>query len=880
MAENVPEDKTPPKTIVLGTANFASATPLRRGDLASPPAIPDHELIRCIGGGSYGQVWLARNVMGGFRAVKIIHRQAFDNDRPFEREFRGIQNFEPISRFQENQVDILHVGRAEDYFYYVMELADDQAGGPAMNPDHYAAKTLRSEQERLGRLPIQSCLEVGLALSAALAFLHQRGLTHRDVKPSNVIYVNGVPKLADIGLVTGMDQTVSFAGTEGFIAPEGPGTPQADLYSLGKVLYEIGTGKDRQDYPEPPTLLGDLPDRQELLELSEIIKKACAPKPADRYASAEAMQADLLLLKTGKSVRHTHQLERRLKVMMRLAAATAAVVVLGIVPYYLAIREARRATATAKREAQQRQRAEAGEKKALTEAVRSHEVARLLGETLASAGPLVALGRDSSMLREILQKTAQRAARELTNQPEVAADLFLIIGKTYADMGQFTNAVAVTREAVRLRRLSSPEDSLESATALHDLGAILCDADDLPGAEEADRAALRIKRAILGHDDTNVAETLNNLGVALWYQAKLPEAEEMERLALAIRKEELPATNIDIGKTIVNLAGVLSSRGDLAGAEAQFVEAAAFFRTNLSANHPYVAVCLNNLGTVRRKKGDLTGAEAAYTNMLAIRKAIYGSAHPEVANALTQLALVRARRGQFNEAEVLARDSLAMETKLSLGDHAYVADSLAALGFALSKKGDFKGAGENFGQALAMRQKLLGAESPDVAEVLDWLAILRATGGDLETTVPMLQNALAMDQKTSSAENPDLLPLLSHLAWVLSQKAGPAAATTVRQQAAVITAKQNIYAMSAWAEGSYDLADLLQVRGKFAQAEPLLLETAGALAKGSRAIQPLRRRSLEKLVQLYETWERSDSNADVKANAAIWRAKLASYDAS
>ena len=93
MAEHVPEDKTPPKTIVLGTANFASATPLRRGDLASPPAIPDHELIRCIGGGSYGQVWLARNVMGGFRAVKIIHRQAFDNDRPFEREFRGIQNF-------------------------------------------------------------------------------------------------------------------------------------------------------------------------------------------------------------------------------------------------------------------------------------------------------------------------------------------------------------------------------------------------------------------------------------------------------------------------------------------------------------------------------------------------------------------------------------------------------------------------------------------------------------------------------------------------------------------------------------------------------------------------------------------------------------------
>ena len=140
---------------------------------------------------------------------------------------------------------------------------------------------------------------------------------------------------------------MSFVGTEGFIAPEEPGTAQSDVYSLGKVLYEISSGKDRQDYPEPLTLLGDLPERAELLELGEVIKKACAHKPAERYTSAEAMQADLLLLKTGKSVRRTHQLERRLKRMTRIGTAAAAVVALGIVPYYLAIREARLATATA-----------------------------------------------------------------------------------------------------------------------------------------------------------------------------------------------------------------------------------------------------------------------------------------------------------------------------------------------------------------------------------------------------------------------------------------------------------------------------------------------------------------------------------------------------
>ena len=75
------------------------------------------------------------------------------------------------------------------------------------------------------------------------------------MKPSNIIFVNGVPKLADIGLVTGVDATRSYVGTEGFAPPEGPGTPQGDLYSLGKVLYEAATGKDRQEFPELPTLL-------------------------------------------------------------------------------------------------------------------------------------------------------------------------------------------------------------------------------------------------------------------------------------------------------------------------------------------------------------------------------------------------------------------------------------------------------------------------------------------------------------------------------------------------------------------------------------------------------------------------------------------------
>src|SRR5512136_1768038 len=101
------------------------APPRLRQESATPPRIPDHELLRRIGGGSYGEVWLARTALGAFRAVKIVHRAQFEHDRPFEREFHGIQRFEPVSRQHEGLVDILQVGRGEGYYYYVMELADD-----------------------------------------------------------------------------------------------------------------------------------------------------------------------------------------------------------------------------------------------------------------------------------------------------------------------------------------------------------------------------------------------------------------------------------------------------------------------------------------------------------------------------------------------------------------------------------------------------------------------------------------------------------------------------------------------------------------------------------------------------------------------------------
>lgn len=315
-----------------------------RDDLSlsdGPVTIPDHQLLRRIGRGSYGEVWLARNMMGAYRAVKIVYRKWFDDVRPFERELSGIRKFEPISRSYEGFIDVLHVGISEErgYFYYVMELGDDQVAGQAFDPALYFPQTLAKVLSQRGRLPMQECLQLGLALSQALAELHKHGLVHRDVKPSNIIFVNGVPKLADIGLVAPADEARSYVGTEGFIPPEGPGSPQADIYGLGKVLYECGTGKDRQDFPELPTILDQFSDAEGLLELNEVILHACKNETAQRYRSAWDMHADLVVLANGKSVKRLKDLERRLSALKRIVSVSGMVVLVGAFVGYHIYRE-------------------------------------------------------------------------------------------------------------------------------------------------------------------------------------------------------------------------------------------------------------------------------------------------------------------------------------------------------------------------------------------------------------------------------------------------------------------------------------------------------------------------------------------------------------
>jgi serine/threonine protein kinase len=235
--------------------------------------------------------------------LKVVYLANFDqNPDPYEREFNGIKKYQPVSDKHPGLLRVEFVSEKQaGYFYYVMELGDPLEPGWEREPSTYKPRDLVSERARSRgrRLPVRECVRIGLALSDALDFLHRQGLTHRDIKPQNIIFVNGQPKLADMGLITEIrppDQERTLVGTPGYMPPppERPGTPQADIYALGMVLYVLSTGRSAAYFPEIATTLVEGGDPADFFPLNTVILKACQPDPAQRYASAAEMHRALL----------------------------------------------------------------------------------------------------------------------------------------------------------------------------------------------------------------------------------------------------------------------------------------------------------------------------------------------------------------------------------------------------------------------------------------------------------------------------------------------------------------------------------------------------------------------------------------------------------
>ncbi len=265
-----------------------------QSDTSNKPEVPDFDLIRPIGQGGFGRVWLAANrTTGRLRAVKVIASREPGMADPAGREIASITRLEANLECQHpNLLTIHHVAQTADHLYYVMDLADDLTGKPASAEAEYRPATL---QDRLqdGPLPAEQCLEAARQLLAGLASLHGASMVHRDVKPANCLFVDGRLKLADFGLLTEAHPQISRVGTQKYMPPDGRMDARADVYAAGLVIYEMITGLPCDRFPH----LGEMAERLAadgvLTALVQLVLTACQPDPKRRFADARTMLASL-----------------------------------------------------------------------------------------------------------------------------------------------------------------------------------------------------------------------------------------------------------------------------------------------------------------------------------------------------------------------------------------------------------------------------------------------------------------------------------------------------------------------------------------------------------------------------------------------------------
>jgi serine/threonine-protein kinase len=258
------------------------------------PSIPDLDLIRSIGHGGFGEVWLAVNrATGRLRAVKLIPLHAGGRADPAGRELLSLTYLEARAGMQHpNLLGIHHVGKTDRHLFYLMDPADDLSGRAASADPEYRPASLAARLEA-GPLEPGECLRCARQLLAGLAHLHAAGMVHRDVKPGNCLFLGGQLKLADFGLLTPANPLASRVGTTAYMPPDCQMDARADVYAAGLMIYEMMTGLPPGFFPSLGGQARAISENGDLRRLNRLVLRACQRDPNARFQDAREMVAAL-----------------------------------------------------------------------------------------------------------------------------------------------------------------------------------------------------------------------------------------------------------------------------------------------------------------------------------------------------------------------------------------------------------------------------------------------------------------------------------------------------------------------------------------------------------------------------------------------------------
>jgi serine/threonine protein kinase/Flp pilus assembly protein TadD len=758
------------------------------------------QLVRRLGEGGMGQVWLAEQTSPVRRqvALKLIKAGMYDEAvvQRFQAERQSLAMMDHPAIAKVFEAGATPQGQP----YFVMEYV------PGMPITEYCDRKKVTIRDRLA-LFVHVCEGVQHA--------HQKAIAHRDLKPPNILVMevdgNPVPRIIDFGLAkattpqvageTVFTQLGHFMGTPGYMSPEQADPTvkdvdtRTDVYSLGAVLYELLTGVQpfeskrgqkppleellrklrEEEPPRPSAKVSTYRDSSATIantrgtepkqlvnvlrgDLDWITMKALEKDRARRYGAPSELAADIRRYLNHEPVEarpagagyRLRKYARRHRVAVGVVAGLvlllASFSVLQAVQLRRIIRERDRA-------ARERDRAT--------------RITDFMTGMFKVSDPSQTRG-NSVTAREILDKASNDMQKGLAQDPEVQSQMTQVMASTYTNLGLYPRAHELAKRALDARLSLLGPDDPKTLESMAQLGWILNREGHYVEAEKMERQALDGERRILGPEDPRTLETMANMAFVVQGPGHFEEGEKLAREAIEVGTRKLGPESTPVLLSMSNLGAALWNQGRYAEAEQEFRQLQDADRRAWGSDHPETLKAMSLLALAIQSQGRLADAEQMYREVLAAQQRVLGPDHPSTVGTMFNLAGLLSLEGRPADAEKLGRETLAIQLRVLGAENPYTLMSKANLADVLFEEGHVQEAEKLQREVLETMVRTLGPEHPGALKAHANLATTLIREGRYAEAENNAREAFEALDRTMGLQHPYTLDALQQLGTAMA----------------------------------------------------------------------------------------------------------------